>query len=246
MDVITFANAKGGAGKTTAALLLASALARAGHRVMILDADPQRWVSRWSEEAGAIDNLSVIADVSTSSVPCHINDARMAGVEYLVIDLAGASDALVTTVLGLSNHVLIPVQGCAMDAKGAAQILDMLNTFKEQAGIDIAHSVVLTRVPPMVTTRALAAVKALLAQRGVHVLDTAIIERVAFREMFGCRGTLFTMDPLRVSNLLKAQENARMFAEEVRGVLPRQAKIRHFVRDKRKMRSVPSKSLSIA
>jgi len=49
MSVITFANTKGGAGKTTAVLLLATELARSGHRVTVLDADPQLWISRWYE-----------------------------------------------------------------------------------------------------------------------------------------------------------------------------------------------------
>jgi chromosome partitioning protein len=45
MPVITFANTKGGAGKTTAVLMLATELARKGYRVTILDADPQHWIS---------------------------------------------------------------------------------------------------------------------------------------------------------------------------------------------------------
>ena len=52
MPVITFANTKGGAGKTTAVLLLATELARSGHRVTVLDADPQLWISRWHELSG--------------------------------------------------------------------------------------------------------------------------------------------------------------------------------------------------
>jgi chromosome partitioning protein len=42
MPVIAFANPKGGAGKTTAALLLASELTTRGARVTIIDADPER------------------------------------------------------------------------------------------------------------------------------------------------------------------------------------------------------------
>src|SRR3546814_2958678 len=79
---------------------------------------------------------------------------------------------------------MIPVKGSAMDAKGAAQILDLLALMKEKAGLDIAHSVVLTRVASMVTTKALLAIKGLLAARGVNVLDTPIGERSAFRELF--------------------------------------------------------------
>ena len=72
----------------------------------------------------------------------------------------------------------------------------------------------------VVTTRAMVAIKQLLAERGVAVLDTAIGERAAFRDIFDCGGTLRTMDPLRVSNLDKARENARLLAEEVLRSVP--------------------------
>ena len=74
---------------------------------------------------------------------------------------------------------------------------------------------VLTRVNSMVTTRALLAVKGLLAQRNVDVLNTPIIERSAFRDVFDCGGTLYSMSPERVSNLDKARENAGLYAQEI-------------------------------
>ena len=40
MPVITFANPKGGAGKTTTALILANELASKGAKISIIDADP--------------------------------------------------------------------------------------------------------------------------------------------------------------------------------------------------------------
>lgn len=219
MPVITFANAKGGAGKTTAALILATELASQGHRVTILDADPQRWISHWYEISGPQKNLAVISEVTTASLPCHIRENRET-TDYFVIDLAGARDALVATAIGLSDHVMIPVQGCAMDARGAAQILELLQQLDEKAGIRIAHSVVLTRMNALVTTRAMAAIKALLFARGVTVLDTPIGERSAFRDIFDCGGTLRSMDAARISNLDKACENARHFAEEVLRLVP--------------------------
>ena len=68
--------------------------------------------------------------------------------------------------------------------------------------------------------RAASTVKALLNERHVPVLETAIIERSAFRDIFDCGGTLYSMDATRVSNLDKAQENARAFAEEMMRLLP--------------------------
>ncbi|MDE1995466.1 MAG: ParA family protein, partial [Rhizobiaceae bacterium] len=202
MPVISFANTKGGAGKTTAVLLLSTELARRGYRVTILDADPQHWISHWAEISGPVPNISVIDYVTSASLPLHLADKSRT--DYFILDLPGARTPLLATAIGLSDHVLIPIQGCAMDARGGAQVLEILQYLGEKAGIHINHSVVLTRVNSMVTTRALQTVKALLSQRSVPVLDTPIIERSAFRDVFDCGGTLYTMDPSRISNLDKA------------------------------------------
>jgi len=45
--IITFCNGKGGAGKTSVTILLASALSEAGHDVAVLDTDPQGTATRW-------------------------------------------------------------------------------------------------------------------------------------------------------------------------------------------------------
>lgn len=51
---ITLCNGKGGSGKTTLTVLLASALAEAGHRVGVLDTDPQETATRWIQEIGGV------------------------------------------------------------------------------------------------------------------------------------------------------------------------------------------------
>ena len=122
---------------------------------------------------------------------------------------------LLVRALSLSDHVLIPVQGSAMDAQGAAHVLEVLGWLAEKARLHVPHSVVLSRVNPLVSTRALTVVRALLATRKVHVLDTPIVERAAFRDVFDLGGTLEELDPARVSNLDKARENARAYAHEV-------------------------------
>jgi chromosome partitioning protein len=51
---VTLCNGKGGSGKTTVTILLASALVEAGHEVAILDTDPQRTASKWIAETGGL------------------------------------------------------------------------------------------------------------------------------------------------------------------------------------------------
>lgn len=223
MPVITLANTKGGAGKTTAVLLLASEYVRQGHTVAILDADPQKWITSWYETGQKDPKLTVISEITPVSMQMHVREMRDA-FDFVIIDLPGARDQLLATALGLSDHVLIPVQGCAMDAKGASQVLELLEQMKSQCAITIPHSVVLTRVSSIVTTRALGAIKEVLTVRGVHVLDTPIIERSAFRDIFDIGTTLHTADATRISNLDKARENARCLALELKRLLPAKRK----------------------
>lgn len=48
---ITLCNGKGGTGKTTMTVLLAAALADAGHKAAVVDHDPQGTATRWLTEA---------------------------------------------------------------------------------------------------------------------------------------------------------------------------------------------------
>ncbi|SCX04515.1 ParA family protein [Agrobacterium rosae] len=219
MPVITFANTKGGAGKTTAVLLLATELARMGHRVTVLDADPQLWISRWSEMSGEMKNLSVISHVTMASMETHIRENR-SKTDCFIIDLPGTKSPLLTMALGISDHVLIPVQGSAMDARGASEVLEHIELLNRKMGMKIDHSVVLTRVNAMISTRSMLLVKALLAEKNVRVLNTPIAERAAFRDIFDYGGTLEALDCQKVSNVEKAMENVRNFAYEVLRLMP--------------------------
>ena len=224
MPTLTFANTKGGAGKTTVALVLATELARRGHRVSVLDADPQQWASRWHRLSGEAAEFAVINNVTEETIEQQIKDLKKHS-GYIIVDLPAGMSPLMAKAIGFSDHVMVPVQGCAMDAVGGAQVLEIMKQLAAQHNIRIPHSVVLTRISSIITTRALLAVKGLLAQQQVNVVNTALVERAAYRDMFVSGGSLYTMDPSRVSNLDKAQENARMLTDDIlRLVRPKAAR----------------------
>ncbi|MBP2549837.1 chromosome partitioning protein [Neorhizobium galegae] len=222
MATITFANTKGGAGKTTVALILAAELAERGHRVAILDTDPQQWITRWQGLDAASAKFTVVSHITEGTIEEDVK-ALSKKMDYVIVDVAGGMSPLLAKAIGLSDRVMIPVQGCAMDAVGGAQVLEILQQLAIQCDIRIPHSVVLTRINSIITTRALTAVKAILAEKQVHMLETALIERAAYRDMFVTGGTLHTMEAERVSNLDKARDNARQFAEEVMSLVPLKA-----------------------
>lgn len=222
MPTIAFANPKGGAGKTTAALLLASELAARGARVTIIDADPERWISQWGALDGKPTSITIIANVTEDTIVDLIDEASRVS-QFVVVDLEGTASLMVANAIGMADLVIIPTQGSAMDAKGGAKTIRLIRNQERMARRRIAHSVLLTRTSAAVTSRSLRNVQEQLAKSGVDVFFTPIVERAAFRDIFDFGGTLATLDPKIVSNLEKAQENAREFAGEALTKLKRAA-----------------------
>lgn len=214
MPVISFANPKGGAGKTTSALLLASELAGKGVEVAIIDADPERWISQWGRLPGKPDNIRIVADVTEETIVDHI-EAAEATAQFVIVDLEGTASLMVANAIGMSDLVVIPAQGASMDARGAAKTLKLIRNQERMARRPIPHSVLLTRTSAAVTSRALRNVRDQLDEAGIDVFATSIVERAAYRDLFDYGGLLADLEAGQVSNVEKAQGNARAFAGEV-------------------------------
>lgn len=214
MAVISFANPKGGAGKTTSTLLLATELAARKAKVVIIDADPEKWISQWAALPGKPGNIDIIREVTEDSIVEQI-DAAAQQAQFVLVDLEGTASLMVANAIGMSDLVLIPIQGSSMDARGGAKTIRLIRNQERMARRQIAHSVILTRTSAAITSRALRNVQDQLLTGGIDVFQTTIVERAAFRDMFDYGGGLADLDPNAVSNLNKAQDNARAFAGEV-------------------------------
>lgn len=214
MPVIAFANPKGGAGKTTAALLLASELAGRGATVTLIDADPERWISQWGRLPGRPDRIGIVSDVTEESIVDAIA-AEAERAQFVIVDLEGTASLMVASAVGMSDLVVIPTQGGSMDARGAAKTIKLIRNQARMARRDIAHAVLLTRTSAAVASRALKNVRAQMEEAGIPLFETGIVERAAFRDIFDYGGLLADLPPGEVSNLEKARANAGAFAAEV-------------------------------
>jgi chromosome partitioning protein len=218
MPTIVFANPKGGAGKTTSALILASELATKGAGITIIDADPEKWISQWGALPGRPDNLRVIGEVTEDSIVDQIEEAAMLS-QFVIVDLEGTASLMVANAIGMADLVLIPTQGASMDAKGAAKTIRLIHNQARMARRNIPHAVLLTRTSAAITSRALRNVRDQLDKAGISMLSTSLVERAAYRDILDYGGLLSQLDPDQVSNLDKAIENAREFAGEVLATL---------------------------
>lgn len=214
MPVITFAIPKGGAGKTTAAVLLAGELAEQGATVAIVDADPNRNVVDWARLAALPDNLTVIGD-ATEDTLIDIIDAASSRNQFVIVDLEGSANVSVSYAIASSDFVVIPVQASQLDAKQAARQIRLIRGQEKVTRRSIPFVVLLTRTNPAVIPRTLRHVEASFAEHGVPLLATRLTDREAFRAMFSFGGTLSSLRDKGVSNLDGARQNVRAYVREI-------------------------------
>ena len=100
MPVISFANPKGGAGKTTTALILATQLSENGATVSITDADPERWISQWGDLPGRPENIRVINNITEDSI-VDVIEAEAKASQFVIVDLEGAASLMVANAIGM-------------------------------------------------------------------------------------------------------------------------------------------------
>jgi len=214
MPVISFANPKGGAGKTTSALLLAGELADRGASVVLVDADPEKWISQWGKLPGKPANVRIVGEVAEDTVVDIIDEAA-ASAQFVIVDLEGTASLMVANAIGMSDLVIIPTQGNSMDARGAVKTLRLIRNQARMASREIAHAVLLTRTSAAVASRSLKNIRDQLDDAGVEVFKSSIVERAAYRDLLDFGGLLRELDPAKVSNIDKAVLNAREYAAEV-------------------------------
>ena len=213
MPTIAFISPKGGVGKTTAALLLASQLAR-GAKVTVIDADPNHPIAAWGKDAQLPDNLSIVADVDEDNILDRIEEAA-AQTPFVIVDLEGTAAKIVLLAVSQADLVVIPMQGSQLDAEQASQAIRVLKQHEKMTGRAVPYGVLLSRTSPIIRTRTMGHIQDGLVEAGVPMFKAQLHEREAFRAIFSFRQTLETLDPKDVSNLDKAIANAEQFAVEV-------------------------------
>lgn len=218
MPTIVFASPKGGAGKSTSAVLLATELALKGASVTIIDADPNKPVSQWAGREGCPENLTVISDISEKTIIDEI-EAAARKTSFVVVDLEGTASMMVAYAISRADLVVIPTQGSQLDAAEAAKAVRLVRQQEKAFGKKIPYAVLFTRTSAALKPRILRHIQEQFLKHGVRAFETQIHERDAYRALFSFGGTLSSLKPADVRNIDAAIINARAFAGELISML---------------------------
>lgn len=239
MFTITFANPKGGSGKTTSAMLLAEQIHHAGGSVAILDCDPNQNIVQWASHRRS-DGRPVpylVRPVPTEADFLDTIEGIRGKADYLIIDLEGTASTLVTYAISQSDLVLVPFEPTPMEARQAARAVGLVRNASRMLNKAIAYALVLTRVNAAFQTTEEKDVRKEMESASVRVLETSIVRRAAYTRIFregymlselleqgraDVRDSTTSQQERLLKPLETAIQNAKAFAQEVANTLSQQ------------------------
>lgn len=241
MPNITFANIKGGSGKTTANLVLASELYAAGARVCILEGDQNRPHARWAARRGfpVIDGPKTpvaSAEDAAEAIQAAVGDARFLVIttdgddssvldwiegasgwaQFVLSDPEGSPNQWLTQVVSQADLVLIPFAPTTLDVDQVQQTIRHIRSTERMANKRIDYRVLLTRANAgAVRTRDEREIRQSIERNEIPMMGVSLADRPAFRGVFKHNVLLAELTSEQAGGLPLALENARAYAAEV-------------------------------
>jgi chromosome partitioning protein len=217
MAVISIGNPKGGAGKTTLALVLADTLASNGARVSVIDADPNAIIEKWAAKrvaAGKELPYRVIPRPTESEMIGTIDRISKED-QFVIIDLEGSASRMTSRALARSHMVLVPFNLSPIDAELAAQAVRAIQEEEEALERRIPFRLVRSRTNAAIETKTAKRIVDAIRAAELPLLNTALVERAAYRDIFEFGMLLSELDNATTSGVQNAITNAAELAQAV-------------------------------
>ena len=174
MSIIAIVGNKGGAGKTTLSINLATGLNNR-LKTAIIDADPQRSSLQWRAFSES-DALSVYA--ADEALHDQVNEISQ-DYDQIIIDCPPSVYAPQTNqALAISKHAVIPVQPSPMDLWATVHIVEAVEN-AQQDNPGLAPLLVINQLEPRTVLSRL--VREAVSEIGIPVADAMIRRRAIFR-----------------------------------------------------------------
>jgi chromosome partitioning protein len=134
MKTVTF-EGKGGGGKTTTCANLAVAAHQAGHRVGLIDADPQASLCDWRHLRGTAD-IPVVA-CGAGEMQDVLVRAERARLDFVLVDMPPGFGADTLAIVGVADFVLLPMRPTAIDLCVTRRWIEILRSAAARFGVAI-------------------------------------------------------------------------------------------------------------
>lgn len=164
---ITVANSKGGVGKTTTSIFLATILSKFG-KVLLKDSDPQGSATEWVED---IEDLPFTFELTNQR-----NMKKAVGYDFVVIDTPPQNADIIKEAINVSDLLIVPTEPSGLDL---SRVFSLIHS----SGQDKQYRVLLTKAAP--TTNSFKYTQALLDEEGIAYFKNHIPRRENIKNAFG-------------------------------------------------------------
>lgn len=212
MPVVALASSKGGCGKSTTCLILASAILAAGYKVRIIDADRSARLAKWASHGSKPDEVSVVS-ADEKTLRAEIERGKREA-EITIIDVEGSANMSVALAIGHADAVIVPANPSAPDVEDAIATVALIRDTESMMRRPIPHGLLWSRVPSAIRSREFMALEQQVEEGGIPVLGR-IVERTAYKSLFSYATLLGQLPAKDVPGLEKAREEAARLAEAV-------------------------------
>ena len=176
--IISTINLKGGVGKTTTAIALATAAKRDGKEVELYDTDPQSSASLWA----------MMAEESGDPLPFPVTPANVATVRIAGRTLKGDEDKWLFIDCPPNGRVMDEAADCSdlvvvPTTTGPADIVKTFETSETLGAKNVLYAILLTRIIP--NTLSLKQSINELEERNASYFDVQVPSREALKNFFG-------------------------------------------------------------
>ena len=191
MKVISILNQKGGVGKTTISVNLASAIAKKGKSVLLVDADPQGSALDWfASRSDEMEPLFPVVGCAKPNLHKTIPDLGKDR-DVVVIDGAPRVTDLARAAIMASDLVLIPVQPSPYDVWAAEEVVKLIKEAQIyrpeiQAAFVINRKIAKTAIGRDIVDA--------LEGFEIEVLDSTLSQRVVYAESAAVGVAVFEQD----------------------------------------------------
>lgn len=140
MKTIAVVSRKGGAGKTTLTLHLATTASTKKKETVIIDLDPQASACGWGDSREA--DSPVVVSAQAARLPKALEVAEENGADFVFIDTSPHSETAALAAIRVADLILIPCRPAILDLRAIGDTVDLVKLAKKTA------TVVLNAVPP--------------------------------------------------------------------------------------------------
>jgi chromosome partitioning protein len=185
--ILSLVSQKGGSGKSTLAAAIAWELLHRGHKVLVVDTDPQGTLREVGQAAADANRPAPVIVAMGKELSRADQLPRMAeAFDHVIIDTPGRSGDVQNAALLAADVALIPVGQAAADVWSLThtlEIVDSAQRLKEQFGASLKAALVITRRLPRTSLGK--ALRQTLEASGLPTLKSETTARVAWQECLG-------------------------------------------------------------